>query len=34
MKPIVLITGAAGLIGGYLVRTADRWAPQWNVLGL
>lgn len=34
MKPIAWVTGAAGLIGGYLVRTADRWAPQWNVLGL
>lgn len=34
MKPIALITGAAGLIGGYLVRTAHRWAPQWNVQGL
>jgi len=34
MKPIALITGAAGLIGGYLVRTADRWAPQWHVQGL
>lgn len=34
MKPIALITGAAGLIGGYLVRTAARWAPQWEVRGL
>lgn len=34
MKPRVLITGAAGLIGGYLVRTAARWAPQWEVHGL
>lgn len=34
MKPTVLITGAAGLIGGYLVRTAARWAPQWNVYGV
>ncbi len=34
MKPIALITGAAGLIGGYLVRTAARWAPQWDVRGL
>lgn len=34
MKPIVLITGAAGLIGGYLVRTAVRWAPQWEARGL
>lgn len=34
MKPTVLITGAAGLIGGYLVRSAARWAPQWEVCGL
>ena len=34
MKPTVLITGAAGLIGGYLVRTAARWAPQWEVRGV
>jgi dTDP-4-dehydrorhamnose reductase len=34
MKPTALVTGAAGLIGGYLVRTADRWAPQWHVQGL
>jgi dTDP-4-dehydrorhamnose reductase len=24
----------AGLIGGYLVRTAARWAPQWKVRGV
>ena len=34
MKPTVLITGAGGLIGGYLVDTAARWAPQWNVHGV
>jgi dTDP-4-dehydrorhamnose reductase len=34
MKPIALITGAAGLIGGYLVRTAPRWAPQWEARGV
>lgn len=34
MKPTVLITGVAGLIGGYLARTAARWAPQWNVRGV
>lgn len=34
MNPIAWITGAAGLIGGYLVRTAARWAPQWEVRGL
>jgi dTDP-4-dehydrorhamnose reductase len=30
----VLITGAAGLIGQYLVNTAPRWAPRWAVRGL
>ena len=34
MKPIALITGAAGLIGGYLVRSAPRWVPHWDVRGL
>lgn len=34
MKPTVLITGAGGLIGGYLVRSASRWAPQWDVRGI
>ena len=34
MTPIALITGAAGLIGGYLVRTAPRWAPDWEVRGV
>jgi dTDP-4-dehydrorhamnose reductase len=34
MKPIAWVTGAGGLIGGYLVRTAQRWAPQWDVRGL
>ncbi len=34
MKSIALITGAAGLIGGYLVRTAARWAPDWHVCGV
>ena len=29
-----IITGAAGLIGQYLVKTASRWAPGWDVLGL
>ena len=28
------ITGANGLIGNYLVRTAPRFAPQWRVRGL
>jgi dTDP-4-dehydrorhamnose reductase len=34
MKPIVLVTGTAGLIGGYLVRTAARWAPHVHVHGM
>jgi len=34
MAPHVLITGAAGLIGRYLLKTAPRWAPQWEVRGL
>lgn len=34
MSPRAIITGAAGLIGQYLVHTAPRWAPTWNVQGL
>lgn len=34
MKPLVLVTGAAGLIGQYMIRTAARWAPKWDVRGL
>jgi len=34
MKPVVIITGAAGLIGQYLMKTAPRWAPDWDVRGL
>lgn len=34
MKPIAWITGAGGLVGSYLVRTASRWAPDWDVRGL
>ncbi|HEU4684438.1 MAG TPA: SDR family oxidoreductase [Nitrospira sp.] len=34
MKPVVLITGAAGLIGQYLVKNAPRWAPGRAALGL
>ncbi|MCS6289512.1 MAG: SDR family oxidoreductase [Nitrospira sp.] len=34
MKPTALITGAGGLIGGYLFRTAARWVPQWDVCGV
>lgn len=34
MAPRAIITGAAGLIGQYLVKTAARWAPGWEVQGL
>jgi dTDP-4-dehydrorhamnose reductase len=34
LNPVVLITGASGLIGGYLLRTAGRWAPGWVVEGI
>lgn len=34
MAPLALITGAAGLIGHYLLTTAPRGAPQWEVRGL
>lgn len=34
MKPLVWITGAGGLVGNYLLRTAARWAPDWDVRGL
>lgn len=33
-KPLALVTGAAGLIGGYLIRSAPRWMPHWDVRGL
>ncbi len=33
-RPVALVTGAAGLIGGYLVRSAPRWMPHWDVRGL
>ena len=33
-KPVVLVTGAAGLIGHYLLTTAPRWVPDWDVRGL
>jgi len=33
-KPVALVTGAAGLIGRYLLTTASRWAPAWDVRGL
>jgi dTDP-4-dehydrorhamnose reductase len=34
MAPRAIITGAAGLIGQYLVKTAPRWASHWDVQGL
>ncbi len=34
MAPRVIITGAAGLIGQYFVKTAARWASGWEVHGL
>ncbi len=34
MKPVAWITGAGGLVGSYLVRTAARLAPDWDVRGL
>ena len=34
MAPRAIITGAAGLIGQYLVKAASRWAPAWDVEGL
>jgi dTDP-4-dehydrorhamnose reductase len=34
LKPLALITGASGLIGGYLLRSAGRWAPGWAVKGM
>lgn len=34
MKPLVLVTGVAGLIGQYVTKAAERWAPHWEVCGL
>jgi dTDP-4-dehydrorhamnose reductase len=34
MAPRAIITGAAGLIGQYLVKAAPRWASHWDVQGL
>jgi dTDP-4-dehydrorhamnose reductase len=34
MTPRVIITGAAGLIGRYFVKTTARWASGWEVHGL
>ena len=34
MKSRVIITGTAGLIGQYFVKSAARWVPGWDVHGL
>ena len=34
MASRAIITGAAGLIGQYLVKAASRWTPDWEVQGL
>jgi dTDP-4-dehydrorhamnose reductase len=34
MAPRAIITGAAGLIGQYLLNAAPRWAPDWDVRGV
>ncbi len=34
MAPRAIITGAAGLIGQYVMQSAARWAPGWEVHGL
>lgn len=34
MKPVVIVTGAGGLIGQYFMKTASRWSPGWHVRGL
>ncbi|HZR20887.1 MAG TPA: sugar nucleotide-binding protein, partial [Verrucomicrobiae bacterium] len=31
---LVWITGAGGLIGGYLVQTATECVPAWRIVGL
>lgn len=33
MAPRAIVTGAAGLIGQYVVKAAPRWAPEWEVHG-
>ena len=33
MMPRIIVTGAAGLIGQYLIKNAGRWAPGWEVYG-
>ncbi|MBH0201956.1 MAG: SDR family oxidoreductase [Nitrospira sp.] len=34
MKPRVIVTGTAGLIGQYFMKSAARWVPDWEVRGL
>src|SRR5262249_33573531 len=34
MKPRMVVTGAEGLIGRYITKSASRWAPDWDVRGL
>jgi dTDP-4-dehydrorhamnose reductase len=34
MRPRAIVTGAAGLIGQYLIKTAPQWVPGWAVQGL
>lgn len=34
IRPLALVTGAAGLIGHALVADASRWAPDWEVCGV
>jgi dTDP-4-dehydrorhamnose reductase len=34
VRPLALVTGAAGLIGHALVADASRWAPDWEVWGV
>ncbi len=34
MRPVAIVTGVAGLIGQYLLRSARRWAPDWDVRGV
>jgi len=34
VKPVLWITGAGGLVGRELLRTADQWAPAYRPVGL
>ena len=34
MAPRAIVTGTAGLIGQYFVKSAARWAPGWEVHGI